>query len=359
MHILSRITLVGIMAWTGVSVAHGTEHPRQLNAPPIATFSIVARDPATGDYGVAVQSRFFAVGEVVPHAAANTGAVATQARANLLYGDQGLALLGSGMSAESVIETLTRADPLRAHRQVGVVDRRGEAAIFTGEDCIDWAGGRVGVGYAVQGNLLAGPQVIDAMAVAYEQGDGKFAERLLDALHAGQAAGGDARGRQSAALLVVREGGGYLGLNDRYIDLQVEDDPTPIIELERLLNIRLAQLDNHAAIGLLGRAMYADDDEQVALLAEAAVLLERAVRRHPLNDYSWWTLAKVRLAQQEPDAAAIAAVRALQANPVWRNLPSSTRQALGIPSEFIAKLLENASFRRHWDSLAARQQAGP
>jgi uncharacterized Ntn-hydrolase superfamily protein len=330
-----------------------------MRAPLVATFSIVARDPTTGDFGVAVQSRYFAVGGVVPHAAADTGAVATQARANFLYGIDGLELLESGMSAESVIKTLTAADPLRAQRQLGVVDRDGKAATYTGEQCIDWAGGRVGSGYAVQGNLLAGPQVVDAMAAAYEAADGEFADRLLSALYAGQAAGGDARGRQSAAVLVARKGGGYLGLNDRYIDLHVEDHPTPIFELERLLHIRQAQLDSAAAIDLLTRAAIANEGEQATLLAKSAGLLERALRRHPQDDYSWWTLAKVRLAQQQPDFAAMAARQALQTNPHWRHLPPSTRQALGVPPELISRLLQIESFRSAWDGLAAKQQAGP
>lgn len=356
---VQHLTLVGILIWSGISAVYGSGLPTGIRAPLVATFSIVARDPATGDYGVAVQSRYFAVGGVVPHVAADIGAVATQARANLLYGVDGLELLESGMSAESVINTLTAADPLRAHRQLGVVDRDGTAATFTGEQCIGWAGGRVGSGYAVQGNLLAGPQVVDAMAAAYEAADGAFAERLLTALFAGQAAGGDARGRQSAAMLVARKGGGYLGLNDRYVDLHVEDHPTPILELARLLQIRQAQLDSAAAITLLTKAIVADSDKRDALLAESARLLERAVRRHPLDDYSWWTLAKVRLTQQRPESAAMAAGRALRANPTWRHLPPPTRQALGVSPGLISRLLKVESFRRLWDSLAIKQPAGP
>lgn len=202
-----------------------------------STFSIVAADPETGELGVAVASKFLAVGAVVPWARAGAGAVATQSYANTSYGPRGLELMAAGLSAEQALARLLADDPDRALRQVGVVDARGGAATFTGEGCHAWAGGRTGRGYAVQGNILTGPEVVDAMAAAFEQARGTLAERLLAALAAGDAAGGDRRGRQSAALLVVKERGGYGGFNDRYVDLRVDDHPDPVRELQRLYGI--------------------------------------------------------------------------------------------------------------------------
>jgi len=204
---------------------------------PIATFSIVAYDPGKQEWGVATQSKFLAVGSVVPWARADAGAVATQSYANLMYGPDGLDLLESGMSAQQAIEALTEPDEGKALRQVGMVDKEGRAASFTGEDCYDWAGHVVGEGYACQGNILV-PGTVEAMAERFEQvrgGLGELADWLVEALAAGQEAGGDKRGRQSAAVLVVREGGGYGGNNDRYLDLRVDDDPHPIQKLKKLV----------------------------------------------------------------------------------------------------------------------------
>lgn len=201
----------------------------------VSTFSIVARDPATGDLGVAVESKFLGVGAVVPWARAGVGAIATQAWANVDYGPRGLELLASGKSAEDVVAELTGDDEGASRRQVGVVDAQGRAASFTGSECNAWAGGEVGDGFCCQGNILVGPDVVAAMADAYRTTTGSFAHRLLSALEGGQAAGGDSRGQQSAAIYVVREGGGYGGGNDRYIDLRVEDHPRPIEELRRLV----------------------------------------------------------------------------------------------------------------------------
>ena len=200
----------------------------------VATFSIVAVDKETGELGVAVQSKFVAVGSVVPWAKAGVGAVATQAWANTGYGPRGLKLMGEGKPAEAVVELLTAEDERRALRQIGVVDGEGRAATYTGAECQDWAGGKTGVGYAVQGNILVGAEVVEAIAEVFEKTEGVLAERLLAALEAGQAAGGDKRGRQSAALLVVREGWGYSGFNDRFRDLRVDDHPQPIEELKRV-----------------------------------------------------------------------------------------------------------------------------
>ncbi len=218
-----------------LSLLLGAGLPLQAADPPtVGTFSILAVDPASGEIGVAVQSRVPAVGSLVPYARAGIGAVATQAAANVRYGPLGLAGLASGWTPEECLQRLTAADPGRENRQVGIIDASGRAATFTGNDCHDWAGGLVGLNYAVQGNILADRAVLLAMAEAFEQARGPLAERLIASLKAGQAAGGDRRGMQSAALLVVREGWGYGGLNDRYRDLRVDDHPSPIEELERL-----------------------------------------------------------------------------------------------------------------------------
>lgn len=203
----------------------------------VATFSIVAADPVAGEFGVAVASKFLAVGAVVPWAQAGVGAVATQSYANVSFGPRGLELMASGLSASEALERLLADDPQRELRQVGLVDARGQAATFTGSGCHPWAGGRTGPGYAAQGNILTGPEVVDAMIQAFEATEGPLAVRLLAALAAGDRAGGDRRGRQSAALLVVKPGGGYGGYTDRYIDLRVDDHTDPVAELERLYRI--------------------------------------------------------------------------------------------------------------------------
>ena len=207
------------------------------NTKTVATFSIVAFDPDTESLGVAVQSKFLAVGALVPYARAGVGAVATQALANVTYGPRGLELMAQGRTAGETVELLTEEDEDKAQRQVGVVDAAGHAAAFTGEGCHDWAGSLTGEHYAIQGNILAGRQVVEAMASAYEASDDDLAGRLLAALDAGQEAGGDPRGKQSAALLVVREGGGYGGGNDRLVDLRVDDHPEPIKELARIRDL--------------------------------------------------------------------------------------------------------------------------
>jgi uncharacterized Ntn-hydrolase superfamily protein len=217
----------------------------------LMTFSIVARDPATGDLGVSVASKFLAVGAVVSHARANVGAVATQALANVRFGADGLALLVEGVGAQDACRRLIEGDDGRDHRQLGIVDALGGSATFTGSGCIDWAGGRTGEGVAVQGNLLAGGAVVDSAFEAYAAGGLPFPELLLRALKAGDDAGGDRRGRQSAALLVVREAGGYGGATDRWIDLRVDDHPGPIDELGRLLELNHLYLDRPDASDLI------------------------------------------------------------------------------------------------------------
>lgn len=201
------------------------------------TFSIVGFDPANGDLGVAVASKFPCVGAVVPWARAGVGAVATQSWANTDYGPDGLRLMGGGLPAAAALDAVLEPDAEREERQAGFVDALGRAATFTGANCMSWAGGVTGDGFAAQGNILAGEEVVAALAETFVGAEGDLCDRLLAALLAADAAGGDRRGRQSAALLVVRAGGGYEGRNDRYIDLRVDDHPDAPAELARLFAV--------------------------------------------------------------------------------------------------------------------------
>jgi len=206
----------------------------------IATYSIAACDLDAGQWGVATQSKFLAVGSVVPWAEPHVGAIATQAYANPRYGPEGLSLLREGLSAEEVVQRLTAADEGRDQRQLGVVDREGRSASFTGDECLEWAGGRTGLCYAAQGNILVSAATVDEIAETFESSKGTLAERLLDCLDAAQAAGGDRRGQQSAALLVVEQDGGYAKLSDTIVELRVEDHELPLEELRRLYRLHEA-----------------------------------------------------------------------------------------------------------------------
>jgi len=235
---------------------------------PVATFSIVAYDPARQEWGVAVQSKFLACAAVVSWARANAGAVATQSFANVAYGLDGLDMMARGATAEETIRDLTTADPQPNQRQVGVVDRYGRAAAYTGPECYDWAGHVVGDGFACQGNILV-PGTVEAMAAAFEtarRGPGELADWLVAALAAGQAAGGDRRGRQAAGVLVVRHNGGYGGNNDRYLDLRVDDDPEPIAKLASLVGM------HHLFFGVT-------DPADLIPVADAALSLQGVLRR--------------------------------------------------------------------------------
>ena len=225
-----KVLLVLIL--TGCSAA-----PASAELPVVATFSIVAYDPDTQELGVAVQSKFIAVGSVVPWAKAGVGAVATQAYANTTYGQKALGLLAKGETPEAAMATITDEDKRAAVRQVGIVSAKGESATFTGATCNAWAGGVKGENFCCQGNILAGEDVVKNMAKSFQESKGELADRLLASLQAGQDAGGDTRGMQSAALLIVREGWGYGGFNDRYRDLRVDDHAEPIKELKRVLDL--------------------------------------------------------------------------------------------------------------------------
>ncbi len=234
----------------------------------IATFSIVAYDPDAGAWGVAVASKFPAVGAVVPWAEAGAGAVATQSYANTSYGPNGLRLMQQGVSAERALQALLDQDPQRNQRQVGFVDAHGQPATFTGAECLPWAGGMTGRHFAAQGNILAGPQVVEAMGGAFDAASGDLAERLLAALAAGDAAGGDRRGRQSAALFVVRAQAGYGGFNDRWIDYRVDDDPLPLVRLSELLRLHQLYFGKSPA------------DDTLPLEGDVARSLVSILRRH-------------------------------------------------------------------------------
>jgi len=228
-------------------------------APLVSTYSIVACDLHAGQWGVAVQSKFLAVGSVVPWAEPHVGAIATQSYANPRYGPDGLALLREGRSAQETIDALVAADDDRAQRQVGVVDGQGRSATFSGEECLEWAGGRTGDGYAAQGNILVSEATVDALALTFECNAGMpLAERLIECLAAAQAAGGDRRGQQSSSLLVVEKDAGYASLSDVLVDLRVDDHPHPIPELRRLYDL------HHAVFGATPRAEWVDVDAALA-----------------------------------------------------------------------------------------------
>jgi uncharacterized Ntn-hydrolase superfamily protein len=247
----------------------------------VATYSICACDLAAGRWGVATQSKFLAVGSVVPWAEPHVGAVATQAYANPRYGPEGLALLREGLSAEEAVERLTSADEGRAHRQLGIVDREGRAATYTGEECHAWAGGRTGEGYAAQGNILVSAATVDALAETFESSTGRpLAERLLDCLDAAEAAGGDSRGRQSAALLVVEREGGYASLSDVLVDLRVDDHPDPLVELRRIYRM------HEALFGSTPR------DQWLPVTGELRAELDDLLRRAGHSDLASWAGAE-------------------------------------------------------------------
>lgn len=231
------------------SNAPSTEKRSVFEPPTVSTFSIVAIDPANGDLGVAVASRYFSVGSVVPWALAGVGAVATQANVNVGYGPRGIDLLRQGLNAQEVLKKLMEEDSFEGKdgRQVAVVDAHGNVAAYTGPNAPHWAGDRQGKTWSAQGNILVGPQVPEAMGRAFESTQGELAEKLYAALKAGDDAGGDARGHQSASMLVVRKQGGRNINNDRYVYINVDDNPKPLVELRRLLNLNLAYLNEEAS----------------------------------------------------------------------------------------------------------------
>ncbi len=237
----------------------------------LGTFSIIAYDSDLGEFGVAVQSRAFRAGAVVPHAKANVGALATQAMANLSYGPKGLALLDQGLSAPEALQRLLAEDELREHRQVAIIDAHGRIAQHTGRECLEWAGHISRKNWAAQGNILASPEVLEAMGEAFERTEGLLAEKLLAALEAAQEAGGDRRGQQAAGLLVVRPNAYFDGPFDRLIDIRVDDHPQPIRELRRLLGMSLP------SVYLLNTRLFVERSQH----KRAQQLLDRALEKYP------------------------------------------------------------------------------
>lgn len=271
----------------------------------ISTFSIVARDAATGELGIAVASRFFAVGAVVPWAKAGVGAVATQSFANTTFGWRGLDLLKQGATPEEVVDILIRNDDDPDRRQFGIVSGDGTSATYTGSGCLAWAGGRNGPNYAIQGNILAGESVVTAMEETFLETGGTLAQRLYAALVAGDAEGGDARGKQSTALLVVKEKAGYGGYTDRAIDIRVDDHPEPFKELGRLLDFAEMNYAWNEAWTLFTQGKG----------VEALPHMERTADLAPDNPEVLYDLAVIRLAAGERHAAIEALRKALRLNP--------------------------------------------
>jgi len=289
-------------AWAG-------EHPA-LHPQTVSTLSIVARDPATGQMGIAVASRYFSVGSVVPWAEADVGAVATQANVNVGYGPKALELLRQGLSAQQVADRLLAEDsfPDKDGRQFAIVDRKGNVVTHTGSDAPFWAGGQKGATWAAQGNILVGPRVPEAMGKAFEATTGELAEKLYAALKAGDAAGGDKRGRQSASMLIVCKGCGRNMNNDRYLYINVDDNPDPFAELRRLLDLNLTYNYQDQADNLLVKGS----------LAEARVAGEKAVHYAPDNTDSHMELAFIDYAAGDKTAALREFALAAKGNPKFK-----------------------------------------
>ena len=328
MKVTPLLTLCLLLASAGASA---------LQPPTVATFSIVGIDPANGDLGVAVASRYLSVGSVVPWAMAGVGAVATQANVNVGYGQQTIDLLRQGLTAQQVLARLLAEDtfPGKEGRQVAIIDAKGNVAVHTGTGATPWAGDRHGSTWSAQGNILAGPQVVEAMGRAFESTRGELAEKLFVALKAGDDAGGDSRGHQSASILVVRKQGGRNINNDRYVYLNVDDHPQPIVELRRLLDLNLAYL--HA--GASDRLRQNGDPK--GAIEEART----AARYGPGISYARATLGFLEYLSGDKEAALreLRAARAIEAD--FKNQLETTLgrrpdlQALKEDKEFLDKLL--------------------
>ncbi len=273
--------------------------------PVVATFSIVASDPESGEVGVAVASRFFSVGSVVPYAQGDVGAVATQATAEVSFGPRGLELLARGVTPAEIVTVLMRSEPADNGRQFGVVAADGMSATYTGPECLPWAGGRAGRNYAVQGNILTGEDVVIAMEKAFLETKGTLADRMYAAMLAGNEKGGDSRGKQSASLMVRKPGTGYGGKNDRAIDIRVDDHAEPFKELGRLLtyaNMNYSWNEAWTAFVEKDYAAATEPMERTALLAPEVAEVH-------------YDLAVIRLANGDPDGARVALTTALELNP--------------------------------------------
>ncbi len=303
------------------------------------TYSIVAYDSATDDLGVAVESKFPNVGGIVPWGRAGVGAVATQSLGNTAYGEKGLDLIAQGATAEEALRIVMRSDTMLQDRQVGMVDAHGNAASFTGTRTFDWAGGRVGApdghgnvlggkgavivghGFAAQANIMVSDQTVKNLAETFERAQGSLADRLMAALEAGQAGGGDRRGMQSAALLVVRKNGGYLGANDRFIDIRVYDAPNPITELKRLLALHKLFF------------FPSDPKNLVPITPEIVRQLEPILLREPVNQPAKW----LRQPRGTADSTFLAALRDFM---YWENYDVRVRMDGKIDREVLDDILK-------------------
>ena len=294
--------------------------PRVTDDEIVATFSIVARDPATGELGVAVQSRAFRAGAIVSYAKAGVGAVATQAAANQTYGPRGLELLELGLSPNEVVEHLTGSDPGRDRRQLAVIDAQGRVRAYTGSGTSAWAGHIEGENYSVQGNILAGEAVVQAMAAAFESSRGALALRLMDALDAGEAAGGDARGKQAGGVLVVKPIGDSGRTTDRWVDVRVDDHAEPFKELRRLVNMSVSRIHASEARSLAAQGRF----------SEAIEKQREAIAIVPDEDQMIYGLARL-YARAGDSADAVATLRdAIERNARWRELAATQRDFDGI-----------------------------
>ncbi len=296
----------------------------------ISTFSIVAIDPRNGDLGVAVQSKYFSVGSIVTWVEAEVGAIATQAFVNVSYGPNGLKLLREGLSADEVIAELTQKDEEREERQLGVVDAKGNVACFTGKNCLEWAGSKTGKTYTAQGNILTSEDVVLAMADHFENAEGELADKLMAALEGGQEAGGDARGRQSAALIVMRKGAGRAGYGDRYIDLRVEDHAEPIQELRRLFGLAHTYNQVQASWEAILSKKY----------PEALEFAKKAFNLTPTNDEAHAVLGLTYYLLGDTDASVTEFRQVLQINPNMKDMINYYLRECSIEDDdFIQKIL--------------------
>jgi uncharacterized Ntn-hydrolase superfamily protein len=303
--VLTGLLLFTSIKFTFLPLSLSGQVIKQNEGNVISTFSIVAYDSATGEFGVAVASRFFSVGSVVPWAKAGIGAIATQSFANTSFGWRGLAYLEQGMSSEETLQELLKNDDNPSQRQVGIVSTTGQGVSYTGENCIAWAGGRTGSGYAIQGNILAGEGVVSAMEETFIKSSGTLARKIYNALIAGEEAGGDSRGKQSAAILLVKDSAGYGGYTDRAIDIRVDDSVEPFKELGRLLDI--------------GEMNYAWNEGWTAFMQDrpkaALPSMERAIELAPNMPELWYDHAVINLAAGFTEKAIHALEICLKLNP--------------------------------------------
>lgn len=325
------VSCIGLLSTCGTSLLARSVDENNV----ITTFSIVARDSVTDELGVAVASRFFAVGSVVPWVKADVGAVATQSYANTTFGWRGLELLEKGAAPEEVVQILIRNDDDPQRRQLGIVDADGKSATFTGEGCIPWAGGRNGLDYAIQGNILASEEVVTAMEKAFLETKGTLADRLYAALLAGDSKGGDSRGKQSAAMLVVKKNAGYGGYTDRAIDIRVDDHPEPFKELGRLLKYAQMNYSWNEAWTLFTQKKYDD----------ALPHMERAANFAPDNAEVLYDLAVIRLSAGKETEALEALEKSLSLNPKLKKQAAEDSDLSGLRGnpkfENLIKLSEN------------------